>query len=286
MRADLHYHGLIGFHEPWISLQGYKGKNLAEEIFNVASKKEVEMLAIISEQTEIEKGSFHDRFNYLFYEAQKLPKDKYTCEKLGNKDISFCLERKEDNKRLFVLNGQTVIIKEKDSRFDHLVIGNNQVPNQRNWKETISFCRDKGLIQIAEKPYCNGYFGIPEEILMEYLREYDAVEGHNSQIILPFGSLSKKSNEQAQAFAIKNSKPWVATSDAHRIKDLAISYIAINGNYIDCEKEENQLNELKTIIEISSFVNHTNYESFFGWVQWVSTFVGATKMGLDKYSIK
>ncbi len=285
MKADLHYHGLIGFHEPWISLQGYKGKNLAEEIFNTASDKQIAMLTIISEQTEIEIGSMHDRFNYLFSEAEKLPKSEYACEKLGNKDIAFCLERKRDNKKLYILNGQTVIIKERGNRFDHLVIGSNQVPNQRGWKETVSFGIDHGLLQIAEKP-CSGYFGTPEEILMKYIQEHDAVEGHNSQMILPFGSLSKKSNEEAQVFAIRNSKPWIATSDAHRIKDLAVSCIEFNGNSINCEQEEGQLRDLKRIIKLGDFVNQISYESFFGWMQWVGTFVMATKLGLDKYSIK
>ena len=104
-------------------------------------------------------------------------------------------------------------------------------------------------------------------------------------MILPFGSLSKRSNEQAQTFAINNLKPWIATSDAHRIKDLAISWIEPKGDPINEDNEERLLNDLREKIKTSQFLNHCSYESFLGWLHWVGTFIGATKLGFDKYSI-
>lgn len=278
MKADLHYHGTIGFHEPWMSLQGYNGKNICELVLNSAVKKGIDIIVITSEQNRIVKNSCHDRFNYLFSKAQNLS-DKYSFDKLGSKDIAFYLERKEDGKKLFVLNGQTVVVREGDKRFDHLVIGSNQVSNGMNLIDTLCFGHSEGLLQIAEHPYMLAHFGIGDK-LEEYLSQYDAVEGHNSQMILPFGSISKKSNELAQILAKQKNKPWIATSDGHRVQDVGVSYISFDDFTFD--NEEQLLRGLKQKVYPGNFENHCEYQNLFGWADWVSKYVIATYSGFDK----
>jgi len=232
IKADLHMHGPIGFQDYWLNKQNYADKNLAKEITDNAMKREIGMTAITSEAFKIDSGGIHDRFNYLIKEAKSLPKTDYTHDKLGNKEIAFAIERKKEGKKLIIVNGQTAIVKEKGKRLDHLVIGSNKIPNKKSLKETINYCKSKGMIQIAEHPLCTSHLGIGEEILLDSLEEYDAIEGHNSQLILPsitfFKNYSHKLNNLTKEFAESHKKPWIATSDAHRIKDVGLSTISFS----------------------------------------------------------
>ena len=267
MKADLHYHGLIGMHEPYLTKQGYTGKNLMGLALDCAAKRGIEMIGIVSEQFEIPKYSEHDRFNYLLRETRKLPKEEYSHDKLGEKDIAFCVERKKDGKRLFVLNGQTVIVMDEGKRFDHLAIGSSQVPNKRSLKDTLNYCYDHGLISIAEHPFFQKHFGVGGKNLANFIDCYDAIEGHNSQLIF-----AKKANKQAQEFAEKWGIPWVATSDAHRIEDVGISSIVLDSNMLNISNERRLLKSLRTIVRTKSFRQDVHYESIFGWFNWVGKF--------------
>ena len=287
MRADFHMHGPIGFQPYWLKVQGYSGKNLAKEIVDTAIDRGISITAITSEEFEIPKYSIHDRFNYLVSEARNLPKE-YVHDKIGENVL---VVKGRFSKLVYIINSQTVIVNEKGKRLDHLVIGSNQVPNQKSLRETIAFCKDKGLIQIAEHPYCGNHFGIQEQRLLEHLEDYDAIEGHNSQMILPkslsilpkFGKYNKGVNQQAQEFAEKHKKPWIATSDAHRIEDLGLSYIRFCGP-IDFSSEQSILSNIKYLIKGQTYINEIDYERLPDWINWVSKFLIGTKLKKDKIS--
>ena len=110
--------------------------------------------------------------------------------------------------------------------------------------------------------------------------DFDAIEGHNSQLIFPrlfnnfpiFKNYTQKINKQTQKFAEEYDKPWIATSDAHRIEDLGVSYIEFEGNLLNINDGEEFLESLKSIIKQGSFTKSCNYENKRDWVNWVYTF--------------
>jgi len=294
MKADLHYHGMIGMHEPWLSMQGYEAKNLMGLVYDAAMEKEVDVIAIISERGEdIIKGSEHDRFNYLFREAERLPKHYFRFKKLGDKDIAFIFEKDSKNRQLIVLNGQTVAVNEGGKRYDHLVIGSNQVPNGKPLLETLEYCKENRLIQILEHPFYESHFGLGERLAEEYLKYYDAVEGHNSQMTWPewlswvpmVGKANKGVNTRAKKFAWKHSLPWIADSDGHRIKDVGISNIEFSESRLDVSNEEKLLASLKRLIRQDNFENNPGYQTIPDWLSWTGQFIYGVAKG-EKREVK
>lgn len=231
IKADLHAHGPIGFQDYFLRVQGYEGKNLLKLIVDRCIEKEIVVCAITSEAFRIDRGSLDDRFGYLAREAKNLGKDYYV-ERKG--DI-FLKVFKGSEKAIYIVNSQTVVAYIGDKRVDHLVIGSNQVPNSIPLEQAIRFCKDNCLLHGSEHPFLEEHFGVGEEILIKHLDDYDFIEGHNSQLIIPgllekfpvFGKYNKKRNKKAKEFAIKHKKPAIAVSDAHRIEDIGVSYIEI-----------------------------------------------------------
>ena len=66
---------------------------------------------------------------------------------------------------------------------DHLVVGSNQVPNLKSLDYTVKYCKDNGLIQIAEHPLFEEHGGMGRENLEKYTENIIAIEGHNSQLL-------------------------------------------------------------------------------------------------------
>ncbi len=118
--------------------------------------------------------------------------------------------------------------------------------------------------------------------------DYDAVEGHNSQLIIPswlsrvpiFGQFSKISNQRAQAAARKFKKPYIAVSDAHRLEDAGISYIEFD-DFAIADEDDLRL-ELKRIIKSGNFRTIENYEPYLDWANWVSKFIIGTLLKKDR----
>ncbi len=266
-RADLHMHGPIGFQPYWLRKQGYSGKNLLELIADECFKKGITICAITSQEKEIPKDSVHDRFGILKnIEARLLPKNYLT----GSVGENILVIEKE-NDRVYLINGQTVMPKEKGKEYDLLVIGSNQVPNSMSFGDTLKYGKDHGLIQIAEHPYVETHRGMGRELLEKYMKYFDAIEGHNSQVIFPksatklpkIGSILSRAgrelNNKAQETAKKYNKPWIATSDAHRIEDLGISYIEFESS----NAGEKLFDDLINKIHSNQFHNSCNYENLF-----------------------
>ncbi len=270
IKADLHYHGLIGFHEPWFKIQGYNPKTLGEKIINSAIKNKVNIIGLTSEQYEIPKGSEHDRFNFLFNNLKQNP--NYKVDKLDNKDIAFVAERKKDGGILTILNSQMVIVNQRDNERRYLAIGSNQLPNQKNYFDTLKRGREMGLIQIMNCRYLS----------KEGLEYFDAIEGHDSQnrwsvifkSVPAIGQITKDKNMDAKKFSESVSKPWISVSNAHTPESVGKASIEFPRPYNYGEKI---LESIKENIEKNFFKNNVGYESALACLKWQSQFVYGVK---------
>ncbi len=284
IKADLHMHGPIGFQTYWLKVQGYEGRNLLQLIVDSCLSNRLSICAITSEEKEIPRYSVHDRLMYLLNFVKDLPNDYY-FDKLGNN--LFVVEKNED--LLYLINGQTVIVKEGDLRFDHLVVGSNDVPNFMNLEDTLKYGKDNGLIQILEHPFAVNHFGIGAEKSEKYIKDYDCVEGHNSQFVIPsylswlpaIGKYNRKLNELAKKFALEHSKPSIATSDAHRIEDAGVSCIKFEDFTIKTTNEDEFLCSLRKIILDGKFSTVEKYLSFLDWLDWTSKFKKGISAGIN-----
>jgi len=282
MRADLHMHGPIGFEPYWLEVQGYKGKNLLELIVNSCLNRGIDISAITSitdqvdDTNKIPRNSIHDRLNHLTDNyAFSLPKD-YKTDRLG-KNI-FIIHR--DNKTVYLVNGQTPIVKEGEKRFDHLVIGSNEVPNFMNFRDTLAYCNDHGLAHGLEHPNVEAHFGVGLEKAVNLASRCDFIEGHNAQLMLPrifsllptIGQFTKNSNNKAKEFAREYNVPYIATSDAHRIQDVGMAYIEFNKALLNTSDEDRFIGSLRDIIITDAFITVEGCESLLGWINWISKF--------------
>jgi predicted metal-dependent phosphoesterase TrpH len=158
------------------------------------------------------------------------------------------------------------------------------------FSETLKWATDEGLITIAEHPYVESHRGMGKELLEKYIGEFSAIEGHNSQAIfsnwitkLPkigkvFSRAGRELNERAKQTARDFDIPYVATSDAHRIEDLGLSYIEWVGK-IDDSSEEKFIEYLRLSVEHGDFRTKENYENIFDWFNWVRIFQKGIKSG-------
>ncbi len=291
MKADLHNHGAIGFQTAWQLSQGYYGRNLTKALVDNAIKKDIGLCAITSEEIEIPKGHYiHDRFFRLCKDAEMLP-ENYSCDKMG--DVALIVDKKNneaDTRRVIIVNGQTVIVRENGARYDHLVVGSNQIPNSLSMDSTMALCRDAGLVQILEHPNCEKHFGLGR-LAEKYASAADAVEGHNSQMILPrclahlpiLGAYNHSVNDQAKDFAKKFGKPYIATSDAHRFGDTGVSYIEFPDALLDLSSGPALLGSLKKVVHSGEFQVHESYPSLVSWFAWTIPFgIGLSFLKIGK----
>jgi len=291
LKADLHMHGPIGFQDYWLKVQGYEGTNPLEEIAKTCFSRDVGICAITSDENDIPRNSVHDRFSLLKNKyVSTLPED-YETDTLG-KNILIVADSKN---MFFLVNGQTVRARDNGRQVDHLVVGANDVPIGRNLDDTLKYVMDKGLLSIAEHPLCVSHGGIGKEKLEGVMPYIDAVEGHNSQLILPeifskvpvFKEYAQGINRQTQKISEQYEKPWIAVSDAHRIEDAGISYIEFNQELLDIKDSDRFLESLKEVIKNNKFDKRCGYEDEnhllpIDWFNWVSKLVIGQKLGKDK----
>lgn len=283
LRADLHNHIAIGFQDYWLKLQGYKNKNLLQLATDKCLERGIDICAVTSEEFDIPENSVHDRLNYLknFY-ASKLPSE-YETGTLG----SNILIVSKGEKPVYFINGQTVIVIEEGKRFDYLVVGSNKVPNSRNFRDTHAYCKDHGLIRIAEHPKAEHHFGIGFKRLEEQLDDYHAIEGHNGQMIIPeafsflpfVGKYNNGVNREAIEFAIKYNKPFIASSDAHSILGIGIAHIKFEDSKLDKTREDRFIESLTHLIERNDFETEAGYQNPFSWLKWTTQFILGIRSG-------
>ena len=262
-RADLHMHGLIGFQDYWRERQGYANKNVLEELFNECHKKKITVCAVTSQEKDIPRCSVHDRLGWLReHEAPRLPRE-YQTDILGEN----ILVVSNTNHTTYFINGQTVNVVEGSHRYDHLIIGTNQVPNGRTLKDTIAYGKEHGLIQIAEHPCLRKHYGIGHRKLLENLADFDAIEGFNAQAYF-----WRSANAKAKYLAHRYRAPWIATSDAHNIQDLGVSHIQFP-RFPDVKSESIFFASLKEMLRQNQFRRHETYSSLSRFCAWTFTFL-------------
>jgi hypothetical protein len=146
------------------------------------------------------------------------------------------------------------------------------------------------LINIAEHPFSIDHCGLGYMGLEKFIDYYDAIEGHNSQFILPrflgkirkIGDYTRAVNERARAYAESRNKPWVATSDGHIIEEVGISHIEVEG--ISILSEESLLRDMKIAIRENRFTNICRYPKITNWLSWTLKF--ELQETLDRCGIK
>ena len=281
VNVDLHMHGPIGFQEYWLKVQCYHGKNILKEIVDTCFKKEIDICAITSQEMEIPSGSIHDRFYQLTQYAKSLPRS-YKHDRFG--EIALVVEKY--GQKVTIVNSQSVVVLENNNgqqrRIDHLVVGSNQVPNNRSLEDTIKYCRDNEFIQIAEHAFLAEHFGIGKELLEKHVEEIDAIEIHNAQLFLPgvfklfpvIGAYNKSINKRARKFAEFYSKPGVANSDAHKIENLGAAFTIIEFTP-DFTSPDKLLKSLKSGIKKLNPKNpniNGGYIPLFDFIDWTTKF--------------
>ena len=277
MKADLHYHGPIGFQDYWLKLQGYEGENMLQLIADACFSNGLDLCSITSEETDIPRGSVQDRLGHLVKQIKTLPQD-YKAGKLGEN----VLVVEHQARKVYLLNSQTVLCQDNGRRTEFLVVGTNQVPNLLHLKQALAYANDKKLITVAEHPYCRVHGGIEQRGLEENHESFDAIETHNSQFrwgswIPILGNYSRQMNEQAAKFAQAHGKPGIATSDGHWVHEAGISYIEFHGK-VDTTSDETIFRDLKTVIKagerretqgrvVGAYENHCEYSKFRDWLK-------------------
>ncbi len=321
-RADLHYHGPIGFEPYWLRVQGYSGKNLLKLIADTCFKRDITICALTSESDQLDENgriylnSVHDRINYVaqtyINNLNKYYKNEgYHADKFGNNSIIVRKEGEEDLKTLYLISGQTPIIKEKTPeekiiRFDHLIFGSNQVPNSiddtslRTLEDTINYCNDHGLLHGLEHPSLEAHFGIGLERAKKYIDKVDFVEGHNAQIrfgkiwknVPKIGKYTKENNDKAKAFAQAHNLPYVANSDGHMIESAGIAYSEFDVALVDTSNEEKLLQTLRATIKNSNklreegeFRTHEGYEDFLNSIESIWKFLIGIRKPKERFRL-
>lgn len=258
-RADLHMHGPIGFQPYWLEKQGYAGKNLLQMLAETCYARNITVCAVTSQEWKIPRGSLHDRLAWLKESYAHHLSHEYRTDTLGENIL--IVEKGE--KYVYFVNGQTVNVLENGKRFDHLVIGSNQVPNKRTLRDTIAYGLDNGLIQIAEHPFVLNHYGIGRARLLEHLADFDALEGFNAQVLW----LVAGYNVQAKAFAREYQRPAIAVSDAHRIEDAGLSHVAFH-SAPDTRNEGAFFQSLKKLLREGSFETVEEFEPLLRFARW------------------
>lgn len=299
MKADLHSHLLIGFQPEWLRVQGYSDRNLAKLLVDPALRKDMGLVAVTSENFEIPKGSVHDRFARICEDAEKLmEKDRsYSSKKIGenilkvvksggvfgaNKDIQY---------PIYIVNGQTVIIIENGKRYDHLVIGSNQVPNNRDFDYTMKYLRDNGLLSFLEHAPLESHCGVgiskAEELLDKYGDIITGIEGHNASMTWHerfskahlIGKFNRGVNRKSKELAKKVRKPYIATSDAHSPEQIGAGNIEFLSPIPFSEESEAEFFlGIREDIERGEYKCNEGYVSRASWIKNATLFILGTKL--------
>ncbi len=298
IRADLHQHLLIGFHDFWIEKQiGDLEKNLLEILIKECSQKKINVCAITSqyekdsEEKTLEQinkrdfGLIHNRFGYLVEEAKRLQND-YGVD-IDSEDIFLKVTNKKTNEKIGILNSQSVGSELNGRRVDTIVVGGNRIPNNMNLEDTLNYVKEKGFINIAEHVAAPELYSIGKD-LDNYVEGYSAFEW-NAQMIVPkwmrkipivgnlIKSASKGNNEKVIKDGQEYGKPIVAVSDAHFPKEIGRAYIEFDDAQFFDGPSKNALSKLKRIIQDNQFENHFEYASFINLLKWRSVYSKGVK---------
>ncbi len=273
MKIDLHNHLLIGFQPEWLRLQGYKNHNLAKILADSAMEKDIRLVAIISENFEIPLSSIHDRFTRICEDAEKINEPSYAIKKIGKNTLKI--------NTVYIVNGQTVIVNENGRRYDHLVIGSNQVPNNCSFDYTLNYCADEELLNFLEHPAVENHFGTgihsAERLIGKYGQLITGVEGHNGSLIW-----NPNLNQKAKELATRLGIPHIATSDAHSPNQTGAATIETEDNP-QFSSEIGLFSYLNRVIKEKKYICNEGYVSTSSWIINAARFAIGTKVfGIGK----
>lgn len=250
--ADLHSHAIVT----------YEGKPDIKELFDHCSKIGLDIIVFTN---------FADsRYEDLKKTAVNLPKNYEVF------DLKRVFYVSDGNKLLTVIKGQEVPTKEGHI----LTVGAiGEITNYREMEEAIKEAKDKDAILIADHPFTSIWGGMGRENLEKYLDKWDAVEFNSQNItLIPFLMDQRRSNYKAEDFSKKYNIPLVATSDSHRLEEIALSYITFK------EKPkivygDKLISKLIEIIKSNNFENIKRYNEWGSFVSWAVPFQIKAKLG-------
>ena len=280
-------HGPIGFEPYWLRVQGYAEKNLLQLIADQCFKRDIGICAVTSQSDQVDetgvilRGTVHDRLGFLTENhLASLPRG-YDADTFGEDSIVVM----RHGKRVYLVNGQTVIVQESGKIFDHLVVGSNSVPNLRVFQDTLQYCNDNGLTHGLEHPDVEEHFGAGLGRAEQLVEKCDFVEAHNAQLrwsrafskFPVIGPYTRAFNAKAERFAKQHDKPIVANSDAHRIQSAGIASNEFEKDDLDFSSEDNLFRTMRRTILSGNFKINRSYESRLGWISWVGKFKAGIK---------
>lgn len=269
MKADLVTYGAHGFHSPWPRVQRFDQKEIARRYAEACLKRNIGLCGITSCQYEIVPNSPDDRFHFVENQARLLP-SPFKYHPIG--ENIFMLNR--HGTEIYFVNSQTVITDLKGNRLDFTLIGTNNFPSRLKFEDVMKQASSNpSLTYLARYPdFMNSMEGV--EALMEFGRQFSAIEGHVPDRCLPtlckylpaLGVNSKAWNKEAQRHAHRVRKPWVSISRAHRFEDIGKGAIEVPDSILDGRSEQEILTRLRDSIVNHEFrIAETQTLSLFEW---------------------
>ena len=251
---DLHSHAVVT----------YKGSPNLEELTDHCINIGLDILVFTN---------FVDsRYEDLKKTATSLPKN-YEFEDKG----VICYVSK-DNKLFTIIKGQEIPTKK-----GHILTVNatDDIKDYNDLSETIKEANDKDAIIIADHPFTLIWGGIGLSNLEKYLDKWDAIETFNSQNIelFPVYIDQRISNPLALNFAKKYNIPSVATSDSHRLNEIALSYITFKEKFGLKERDE-LISNLRGVIRKQNYECIERSNNWGSFVKWAVPFQIKSKLGL------
>ncbi|MEK6858987.1 MAG: hypothetical protein AABX53_03700 [Nanoarchaeota archaeon] len=295
IRADLTAHGSIGFQPYFLREQGYAGRNLVRTFADACERRKIGICAVVSQADDM-NAPYQDRFAILREQARTLHPLGYTITKRGDNLLRVEKRTSPENsprKLTYLLNAQSVVMREEDEKLSLTVIGTNQAPNGLSHHETMKWCRDHPeFIYLAEHPFKEGSpRGVGRDRFLEHKEVYDGID-FDPQLAIPdwmtylpavgkaLKGYRRELNECARELTWESNVPLVPGSNAHRFEDIGIAHIEVSEAALNYTRDATLVASLKTALRAGTFNAYYAYESLPAWFSWTRKF----KRGLQRKS--
>ncbi len=295
IRVDLTAHGPIGFQPYFLRKQGYAGRNLVRAFADACERRNIGICAVVSQADDM-NAPYQDRFAILRDQARTLHPLGYTITKRGDNLLRVEKRTSPENsprKLTYLLNAQSVVMRELDEKLSLTVIGTNQAPNGLSHNETMKWCLDHPeFIYLAEHPFKEGSpCGVGKIRFLEHQNIYDGID-FDPQLAIPdwmtrvpaVGKALKNYrqglNEFARELAWESKVPLIPGSNAHRFEDIGLAHIEVPTAALDFSVDTSLTKTLKSALRANTSHSHCAYESLPAWFSWTQKL----KQGLQRKS--
>lgn len=295
IRVDLTAHGPIGFQPYFLRAQGYRGRNLVRLFADSCERRDVGICAVVSQADDM-NAPYQDRFAFLRTQARTLYPLGYTVTDRGENMLR--IEKRQPSPEkytapVYLLNAQSVVMKDGDEKLSLTVVGTNQVPNGLTHKKTMDWCvAHPEFIYLAEHPFKEGALGgVGRSRFLEHQAVYDGID-FDPQLAIPdwmtcipgvgraLKGYRKELNEFARELAWESQVPLVPGSNAHRFEDIGLASIDVPAAALDFTTTTSLVKTLKSSLRAHTLRPHFAYESLSAWFSWTRTF----RRGLNRKS--